>query len=198
MKKNVCFYIEGDVKLIHNAYINAASSRIFNRICKQEPFYKISFNLEFSFEYNINGGTCEIHLMPYGTGTAVLMHFSIMQLVGAQCESYANDLNRVMQSFLPVSIFSAAYAMEDFMNPMNQVRPQPVIRSAQSAQPLSQSVQEQKSNGNLCSKCGNTLEKGSRFCDRCGSAVSADKVCPNCSTRMPENAVFCNNCGTRL
>jgi len=61
-----------------------------------------------------------------------------------------------------------------------------------------------------CPNCGNYLEKGSLFCDKCGYAVSQpvepkkdtvanDKlVCPKCGTELEVGSLFCDSCGTKI
>ena len=47
-----------------------------------------------------------------------------------------------------------------------------------------------------CKKCGWSNPIDSKFCNRCGSSLSA--VCPNCNNKNPSDAAFCNECGTKL
>ena len=102
MRRDIGFYVEADIAQVYKAYLSAAVNPPFERDCRDEPFHTISFGVNYSFKYNMNGGSCNIHLMPYGTGTAVNMRFSIAQLVGARYEAYAEDLNKA--SCLPRSV----------------------------------------------------------------------------------------------
>jgi ribosomal protein L40E len=47
-----------------------------------------------------------------------------------------------------------------------------------------------------CKKCGWSNPVDSKFCNRCGSSLSA--VCPNCNNKNPSDAAFCNECGTKI
>jgi class 3 adenylate cyclase/predicted ATPase len=47
-----------------------------------------------------------------------------------------------------------------------------------------------------CTNCGTDNPAGRRFCDNCGSALSA--ACPNCGEANRAEARFCGNCGTAL
>ena len=47
-----------------------------------------------------------------------------------------------------------------------------------------------------CSNCGAANPGDQRFCDNCGTALSAD--CPNCGRPNRPGARFCGNCGTTL
>lgn len=200
MTRDVGYYIEAPIQKVYQAYLDAATHEPFERDCKQEPYHMIAFGVNFSFKYNMNGGACHIRLMPSGSGTAVNMRFSIAQGMGARYERYAEDLNKAMQRFLPVTPRKMSYNADDFLNPRNQVTPDslqpatpiPPVASLQPAAPVAQGT------GAFCTNCGNPIAPGNRFCSQCGTAVSAGKHCTCCGTSVPENAVFCSNCGTRL
>jgi hypothetical protein len=141
MRRDICFYIEADVKSVYQAYLNAATHSPFDRSCQQQPYHMISFGVNNSFKYNMNGGACTLHFMPQGTGTAVNMRFSIAQLMGARYERYAEDLNKAMQAFLPVAIRQASYNVDDFLKPQNQLtpssfQPAPAPKSAPAPAPV--------------------------------------------------------------
>ncbi len=199
LRRDVGFYVEAPVQTVYQAYLNAATHEPFERDCKQEPFFSISFGVNFSFKYNMNGGACTLHFMPYGTGTAVNMRFSVAQLAGARYERYAEDLNRAMQAFLPVIPRPAQFNVDDFDKPENQVRtaavpqqPTPVTV----APPVT--VQQPQTTFKFCTKCGNPLPMDARFCSKCGNAVPVSRTCPSCGVPTKEGASFCTACGTRL
>ena len=48
----------------------------------------------------------------------------------------------------------------------------------------------------ICPTCGTENAAGNRFCDECGTTLSA--VCPNCGEPHRPGAKFCANCGTNL
>ena len=48
----------------------------------------------------------------------------------------------------------------------------------------------------ICSKCGNEVNDGGLFCDKCGNKL--EKLCPSCGASVPANANFCNGCGANL
>lgn len=123
MRRDVGFYFEAKIDQVYRAYLSAATGAPFGRSCKEEPYHTITFGLNFSGKYNMNGGSCTIHLMPSGTGTAVNIRFSIAQLGGAHCERYAQDLHIAMQSYLAVAPRPTKYNMDDFLKPANQVTP---------------------------------------------------------------------------
>ena len=60
-----------------------------------------------------------------------------------------------------------------------------------------------------CSRCGNMVAPGKKFCSNCGAPVSepapadsatqqSPSVCPACSTPLKAGAKFCGNCGAKI
>ena len=49
-----------------------------------------------------------------------------------------------------------------------------------------------------CPNCKAVIVDGSKFCNKCGTVISAEIVCSNCKTVNPPGSIFCNNCGTSL
>lgn len=50
--------------------------------------------------------------------------------------------------------------------------------------------------GPVCSSCGMTNERDSKFCDGCGKPMAA--TCPSCQGANRPGAKFCQHCGNRL
>ena len=218
MRRDIGFYVEADLERVYNAYLQAATNKPFERTCSKEPFHTISFGVNYSFKYNMNGGSCNIHLMPCGSGTAVNMRFSIAQAVGARYERYAEDLNNAMRAVLPVLIRPSSYNMEDFLRPENQITPAtlhpapapvvapmptpvitpaPVVAAAPMAAPAPVQAEVDI---RYCVHCGGALTPGGRFCSGCGAPTKAaeEKICPNCQAKAKANDTFCYMCGTKL
>ena len=198
MRRDIGFYVEADLQQVYAAYLQAATNKPFERTCTQEPYHTISFGVNYSFKYNMNGGACNIHLMPCGSGTAVNMRFSIAQAVGARYERYAEDLNNAMHAILPVAIRPSSYNMDDFIRPENQITPDK-LHPAPAPAPVVASAQTE-ADIRYCVHCGSALTPGGRFCSGCGAPtkVSEEKVCPNCQTKAKANDAFCYMCGTKL
>ena len=183
MRRDLGFYVEAKIADVYQAYLNAATHAPFDRDCKEEPFHTISFGMNFSMRYNMNGGSCNLHFMPCGSGTAVNIRFVVAQLVGARYEAYAQELNKAMQKFLPVIPMPAKFNMDDFTKPENQVTPgtyrqsipaAPVAAPAM-ANPAPMPAAQTQFVSRFCTNCGTPLSEGSRFCTQCGAAVKGVK-----------------------
>lgn len=174
MRRDVGFFIEADITQVYDAYLKAATAKPFERTCKVIPFHTISFGVNYSFKYNMNGGSCNIHFMPCNGGTAVNMRFSIAQAAGARYEKYARDLNNALRAYLPMVPQPAKYNMDDFLKPENQVIPA-MIQPDYSPQPTVPAPQPTpvapKPNAKFCIKCGKALMSGGNFCCYCGAKL---------------------------
>ena len=51
-----------------------------------------------------------------------------------------------------------------------------------------------------CTKCGNELKDGVKFCPQCGEAVKevCNMKCRKCGKKLNENVKFCSACGTKV
>ena len=54
------------------------------------------------------------------------------------------------------------------------------------------------SEGTVCPECGNTVQKGSKFCNFCGCKLPTALFCSNCGKQLEPNSKFCNECGTKI
>lgn len=172
MRRDLGFYVEAKIADVYQAYLNAATHKPFERDCKEEPFHTISFGMNFSMRYNMNGGSCNLHFMPCGSGTAVNIRFVVAQLAGARYEAYAQELNKAMMVYLPVMPQPAQFNMDDFLKPENQITPGTYRQSIPAAPAPSAQPAQQQMTPRFCANCGNALQPGSRFCTRCGKAVA--------------------------
>lgn len=199
MRRDIGFFVDASLEHVYNAYLQAATNKPFERDCNQEPFHTISFGVNFSFKYNMNGGACTLHFMPLNGGTAVNMRFSLAQGAGARYEKYAQDLNKAMQAFLPVIPKEANFNVDDFLKPENQITPEsnsvpvaptPVAEAAPTPAPVAK----------FCANCGSPIASGAKFCSACGTAIpmSAQKCCPACNKPVKDTDAFCGACGTKL
>ena len=213
MRRDICLFYQQSVPVVFDAYIKAAKER-FDKDCDVNPYYSLTFGLNFSLKYNMNGGACHIHFIPCGSGTAVNMRFTVAQLAGARYEKYADDLNEAVCAYLPSPPRPANYSMDDFLKPENQANPaninnfiapppppapviitpptpvaaQPIVAASAPAVPL------------CCVSRSSRLTPGGRFCPACGSPtnIAEEKHCPSCNAKVEEGAAFCVSCGTKL
>ena len=51
-------------------------------------------------------------------------------------------------------------------------------------------------NGVTCPGCGNVNEKGTKFCNKCGTKLMID--CPKCGNKLPIGSKFCQECGEQI
>jgi len=51
---------------------------------------------------------------------------------------------------------------------------------------------------NICTKCGEPLEKGDAFCGKCGTRVIQERTCENCGARARPVDKFCRKCGGKV
>jgi len=58
----------------------------------------------------------------------------------------------------------------------------------------------------FCEQCGNKINDGAKFCDKCGAPfssgqdenMSAPAACTQCGAPLAEGEVFCANCGAKV
>ncbi len=222
MRRDICLIYQKSVKEVFDAYILAIRDR-FDKECDAKPYYALTFGLNFSFKYNMNGGACTVHFMSLEQGTAVNVRYSVAQGVGARYEAHNRDLTKVVESRLGCSAQAADIDVEEFLKPENQTvydsaykirSGQPTVNSQEPVPwaqvtpvPISNtgSVSTQniysaqlEMNNKKCSGCGNSLSHGARFCTFCGKQVATQRFCSQCGRPINENDRFCASCGTKL
>lgn len=215
MRRDICYFFAADVRSVYNAYLSAATNAKFRRDCGQEPYHTISFGLNFSAKYNMNGGSCTIHFIPYRGGTAVDLRFSIVQLGGARYEKYAKDLTNDAVAVSGVAAQQLSLDINEFTNPLNKVTPDTVTSSDSIPEPefiktptapktnlrMSSSMMSSAtaSGSKFCSNCGKALAETDSFCTECGTKIQKQSnSCPACGSATAPGSKFCANCGTKL
>lgn len=187
MRRDVCYYFAADVVSVYNSYLAAATNQKFRRSVTQEPYHTLSFGLNMSFKFNMNGGSCTLHFIPYQGGTAVDLRFSLVQMMGARYGAYAQELTNDASAVLGVAGQRFELNIEEFVNDANKVVPAAVA-------PVSP-VQGQKT----CSNCGNVIKTDAAFCSQCGAKTAGEKrFCPQCGAPCDPDAKFCAKCGYSL
>jgi len=120
MKRDLFHYFEADVKTVYEAYVKAAKEK-FGKDCSATPYHTVSFGLNYSFKYNMNGGACHIHFIPYKTGTAVGLRYTIVQMFGARYEAHDSDMLCYVEKEIGKKATSINIDMEEFLKDSNRV-----------------------------------------------------------------------------
>lgn len=120
MKKDLFHYFEADVKTVYAAYVKAAKEK-FGKDCSSSPYHTLSFGLNYSFKYNMNGGACHIHFIPYKSGTAVGIRYTIAQMFGARYEAHDSDMVGFVEKEVGLKSTSINIDMEEFLKDSNRV-----------------------------------------------------------------------------
>lgn len=224
MRRDLCYVYPTDVRSLYLAYLTAAKNPPFGRSCREEPYHTITFGLNFSMKYNMNGGSCTLHFIPTEGGSAIDFRFSIAQGAGARYGRYAEDLARQAALTLGMMGTVANIPIEQFIDPCNQVdaygtvaapvsagvpaapapaptpapvpAPTPVAASAPAPAPAQAAPVGQ---ARFCTACGSPLPEGGRFCSQCGVMVAPpQRFCTGCGAKVGMEDIFCFQCGTKL
>ena len=199
MRRDVCYFFPADVVSVYKGYLAAATNSRFRRECSEEPYHTINFGINFSMMYNMNGGSCTLHFMPYQEGTAVDLRFSIAQLAGARYEKYAKDLTEAAMAVIgaPAQLFKLD--VEEFLKEGNKVTPQSVGFAPQTVTPapITEAFNPQVEL-KRCSNCNAALAEGALFCSSCGTKVEKKRFCTMCGKPADSNDRFCAFCGNKL
>lgn len=164
MRRDLCYYFAADVCSVYNAYLMAAGNQQFRRECRQEPYHTLGFGLNFSMKYNMNGGSCTIHFIPYQGGTAVDLRFSIAQLAGARYKRYAADLTNTVIRILNITAQPIRLNIEEFTKECNKV----VLQRMPESVSVPQNVAKQSG---FCINCGKQIDNNNNFCIYCGTRI---------------------------
>lgn len=177
MRRDVCRFFQADIQNVFNAYINAIKQK-FGKESQATPYSTISFGLNYSAHYNMTGGACHVHLIPYNGGTAVDIRYSMIQFYGARYGRHEEDLVNAVQQILgvpgqkvelPIDMFTEAEGTT-VAPPVQPVAPpaavpQPVVAPEPAPQP--QPVPQPRMM-RFCPECGTERRPGAKFCMNCG------------------------------
>ena len=164
MRRDVVYYYEAPLNAVFAAFVQAANQQ-FGKNCKIDQGKTISFALNYSFKYNMNGGAVTAHFMPYQNGTAVNLRYSVVQLFGARYMRHANDLTGFVNGLLHVSGSVIELPVQQFLDYEAQTPSAGVqVQSEQSPYVPPQTAQTV-----FCPRCGAPISAQAAFCPRCGS-----------------------------
>ncbi len=163
MRRDLCFFFPKPVPEVFNAYMQAIKA-VFDKDGSPEPYHTISFGLNFSMRYNMNGGACNLHFMPTQGGTAIDVRYSVAQLAGARYEAHCKAMNTYAENLLRVSAMKYDIDVELFLKPENRVYADMV-----SAAPAAPAIPAAPARTHkFCTECGTKLALTDRFCSVCG------------------------------
>lgn len=176
MRRDLCYFYPVPVQPAFDAFVQAAKQR-FGKNCRIDAYKSLSFGLEYSFKYNMNGGSLTVHFMPYNNGTAIDMHYSIVQAFGAKYKKHADDVLIFVNAALGAQAQPLQIELDQFLAyesgvpaaPLNTA-PQPV----QQAQPVYQQPVQQpvRPQARFCVNCGAPIVPNAAFCTRCGKKLN--------------------------
>ena len=196
MRRDVCYIVDADVKSVYEAYLKAAQNPPFERTCKQEPYHTFNFGVNYSWKYNMNGGSCILHFIPYEGGTAVDLRFSLAQAGGGKCEQYAQDLTERVIPILGKTPRRGNVDINKFMDIRNKVCAQ--APAAPQAAPVAPAPAP-AAPGIQCPNCGKSVSADSAFCSGCGTKLrKPGGFCTKCGNPVEAGAAFCCKCGNKL
>lgn len=200
MRRDVVYYYQLPLNDVFNAFVQGVNVQL-GKDCKVVQGISISFGLNYSLIYNMNGGACNIHFMPHLNGTAVDIHYTIIQLSGAKYKAHAQKLAKFVNYALKTKGKKIRLSVKTFMAyeqqvmgsmqqnpagsqpvmPQNQAGSQPIMPQNQ---PVAQQPMPQNQVGvqPVMPRAG---QKG-RFCTSCGTPYNAGTtICVKCGRRLP-------------
>ncbi len=140
MRRDICHFYPIDIRSAYFAHRDAIK-QVFDKNCEETPFVRLSFALSFSFKYNMNGGACTLHFMPYGNGTAVNIRYSIVQLMGARYGAHERVMKERVQQLLNICASDMNIPAEEFERYAAYVTSQPPQQFAPQQQFMQQPQQ---------------------------------------------------------
>ncbi len=208
MRKDLCFTYNRDVISVYNAYL-AAIRQEFSKDAEARCYHTLAFGLNLSFQYNMNGGACTVHLMPTETGTAVDVRYTVVQLVGARYAAHCHAMNRRVEAILGCAAVPAEVDIDAFLLPENQVvssddprcvpppaeEPDACPTEAPDACPTEApdacpteapdacptEAPDAETEALRCGVCGAPLTADARFCSQCGHRRTPATHKQNCT-----------------
>ena len=197
MRRDLVHYYERDIVSVFEAY-KAAAMQKFGKDCRAEPYHTLSFGLNYSMRYNMTGGACTVHFMRYGTGTAVNIRYSIVQVAGARYGAHDAELSSFVTAALGVPVQDLNVPPEVFLQEQNKVTaaPQPAYRQVQQlVQPVQRPAQQvpQQTTPQVAQQ-----QQTQRQPQTQQQSIRPKLFCDNCGTKIFPGARFCERCGKRL
>lgn len=203
MRRDLVYYYPLPVEPVYEAFVQAATQK-FGKNCKLVPCKNMTFGLNFSLKYNMNGGSLTLHFMPYQNGTAIDLRYSIVQLMGARYKAHARDLILFTDSVLripgqmmtlDINIFlsyessaPAATAEQLASMPMTSMQLGVNRQPAAPIQPVTPAAPVQPE----------PFVQPQNDAPPSGQQTPQYRFCMNCGAPITPNSLFCTKCGKRL
>lgn len=168
MKRDLCYFYPAPVEPVFDAFVQAAN-RKFGKSCQIDAYKTINFGLNYSFKYNMNGGSLTLHFMPYQNGTAIDMRYTVVQLMGARYQKHADDVLGFVNSALGLQAQPVVLDINQFLAyEANTPSAMPQQQAPVSAAP----VQPQAAPApRFCMNCGVPIQPNASFCTKCGAKL---------------------------
>lgn len=174
MRKDLVYFYPAPLKNVYDAFYNAANQK-FGKSCKADPFKTLSFGLDYSFRYNMNGGSLTAHFMPYQNGTAVNLRYTMVQSLGGKYKKHAQDYTQYIDGLLRVNgtviQLDLQYFTDYEQRTPSGVLPQPMQQTMPPQQAPVQQPSQQIPRGKFCTKCGAPTSPDALFCTKCGNKL---------------------------
>ena len=121
MRRDCFHYFESDVKSVFAAYIKVAKEKL-RKDCSTSPYHTVDFGLNSSLKYNMMyGGSCHVHFIPYKTGTAVGVRYTLVQVSGARYKALDSYITKFVEQELGTTATSVNIDMEEFLKDSNRL-----------------------------------------------------------------------------
>lgn len=162
MKANVFHYYPARIEEVYSAYKHAVRNA-FETVADATQPHALSFKLDFSFKYNMNGGDCKLYFAPYRNGTVVRVHYVVVQLLGARYKAHAIHLSNEVVRLLGVQAEDIQMDIKEFERIYDQ---QTAFPKASVAAPETPAA---PTKAKFCPQCGTAFPEFASFCVNCGA-----------------------------
>ena len=171
MRRDLCYFYPAPVQPVFDAFVQAAN-RKFGKNCRIDAFRTISFGLDYSFRYNMNGGSLTLHFMPYQNGTAIDLRYTVVQLMGARYQRHADDILAFVNAVLGLQAQPLQLDINTFLAYETSAASssQPTPENTLPGQPVTPPV-PQPQQRRFCTNCGAPAVPCAAFCVNCGAKM---------------------------
>ncbi len=210
MRRDLVYFYPLPINQVYDAFTQGANQK-FGKSCKFDPYKTLSFALNFSFKYNMNGGSLTAHFMPYQNGTAVDLRYTIVQAVGARYKAHARDyilfingilraqgtlINIPVQQFLDYEARTPSMPRQNFQPAQPQMPPQPAPQQQMPVQPPQQQAPAPQQQMPVQQQA--PMQQQAPVQPAPQQQASRGSFCTKCGAPATPGAAFCTKCGNKL